>query len=45
MPVNEQKMSVNQFMLRLIPVTNDIRFTANSEPIPDSDDTANNLIK
>ena len=45
MPVNEQKMSVNQFMLSFIPVMNEIRFNAKSEPTPEKDDTAKALIK
>lgn len=45
MPVNEQKISVNQLMLRVIPVTKEIRFIAKREPTPERDETAKDLIK
>lgn len=44
-PVIEQKMSVNQLILTLIPVKNDIRLTAYKDPIPDNADNVKALIK
>lgn len=44
-PVKEQKIKVNQFILSLSPVIKEIKFKANREPMPDAEDTANALKK
>lgn len=44
-PVMAQKISVNQFREIFIPVINVMRFSANSEPMPEREETSAHLTK
>lgn len=44
-PLNEQKINVNQLILMLIPVIKEMRLTAKSEPIPDKAEIENAFTK